>query len=72
MAGIAQSVERRALGCEVMGSNLPVAPQVTLDVVESPYKGVKLGPGPSMGNQTWRSLRASEIRARAMIDPPLL
>ena len=48
-AGIAQLVERWALGHEVLGSNLPQAvPEVTLAVtlvVASPYQGVKLGPG---------------------------
>ena len=47
LAGIAQSVQRQALDCEVVGSNLPVA-----QVVASPFQGVKLGPGPGMEIQS--------------------
>ena len=47
-AGIAQLVERRTLGREVLGSNLSLAvPEVTLGgplAVASPYQDVKLGP----------------------------
>ena len=47
-AGIAQSTERRALGQEVMGSNLPAILEVT-PAVASPYQGVKLGSGLGLG-----------------------
>ena len=46
---------------------------VTLAVV-SPYQGVKLGPGPGLGIQSWLwgSLFTSESRAQVMMDPPWL
>ena len=76
-AGIAQSVERQALGREAVGLNLPTIPEGTLGGHSSSSLTIprcKIGTMTMPGIQSWLwgSLHTSENRAQMMMDPPWL